>query len=377
MTKFSQEFLEKLKDSINMEELAGRYTELNFNGKVLIGRCPHKDHNDSTPSFRVVPETNSWFCGGCHSGKKDVKAKRGKNYGSDCIAFMQWMFRLSFYDAVIKLCEMYGIEPEKDENSELYDQQRRRALSYHANLNEKMTAYLHDRGLTDETISEYKIGYNGKALTIPLLNRQRSYVGFTNRYFTEDMPKYKNSYNSDIFHKSSYLFGIHQIDREFSEIRITEGAFDQILPKQFGVRNVVATLGTSFTEQHAELIKNLGLTPVFIMDGDEAGQKALEKAAEMMAKHNVYCKVLVLKDKMDLADLANMYQDMTEEYIQDHAITYGQYVIQDVLKEYEAKVTELNLKIMPSLKHAMGLIKDTSERKVIADRIYRNTGLRL
>lgn len=374
---YSKEFTDSLKQTVKMEDLAKRFAELKYNGNVLIGRCPHKKHNDSAPSFRVFPKDNSWCCYGCHSGKKDDKSQRGKNYGSDIFAFVRWMFNLNFPEAVEKICEMYNIEPEYDENLELYKKQERIAKSNHANLNKSMKDYLTQRGLTDETIKKYQIGYNGDSLTIPLLNRQKRHVGFTKRYFEEGAAKYKNSSNSDIFHKSSYFFGIHLLDKEHQELYITEGAFDQILPAQYDVPNVVATLGTAFTEYHAEIIKNLRLVPVIVMDGDEAGINALNKAAELLAKHNIYCKVLVLTDKMDLADLANMHKYDTLTYIQKHAVPYGQYLIQDTLKEYEAKITELNLLYIPELKRSMSLIKSEDERKVVSDRIWRNTGLRL
>lgn len=381
IAKLSQNFIELVKSSIDIVELISRYTPLTNNGSVYIGKCPRpKDHEhgvDTSPSFRVMSKTQSWFCGACHCGEKDMKSKHHKNYGSDCIAFMQWYYGIEWYPAILKLAEMYDIPVEIDQYAELYEQQYFRAQSYHANLSEKMKQYLADRGVTPETIKLHCIGFNGKELTFPLLNRQKQYIGFTKRSFDPDEPKYKNSYNSKIFHKSSYLYGIHLVVRDEEEIRISEGAFDMIIPTQYGVKNMVSTLGTSFTDKHVELIRNLGKIPVLCMDGDKAGLRSIRRAADLLAAHNIYCKILLLPEGMDMADIAVQHKEETENYIKHHSIPYGTFLMQELLKEYEAKMDELNLTMIPRFRETLQQIKHPDEKKMVQDRIFRNTGLRL
>ena len=86
--KYQRDFIDKVKESTDLLELISEYTELKKEGRYIWrGRCPHPDHNDSTYSFTVNTKTNSWCCYGCHSDKKGVN----NNYGSDCIAFIQWI----------------------------------------------------------------------------------------------------------------------------------------------------------------------------------------------------------------------------------------------------------------------------------------------
>lgn len=383
MIHLSPDFIQRMKESIDIVDHIQRYTPLHYNGTIYVGKCPKPKHHqngaDQSPSFRVIPYEQSWFCGACHSGEKNQRAKKeeDRNYGSDIIAFTQWYEECSWFEAILKLSEMYQIPLEEDKNAPLYHAQFRRSKSYHINLTDEMKAYLYARGCNDESIESFMIGYNGRELTFPLINRQKQHIGFTKRSFNPDEPKYKNSSNSKIFNKSDYFYGSHLITQKHPEVYITEGAFDVILPVQYGVPNVMSTLGTSFTEQHAQAIKHLGLTPVICMDGDKAGKRALERAAQMLSSFDIYCKVLVLPDNQDLADLSNELKYDTLSYIQSHAMGYGSYLIQSSLKNYEAMMDDVLMQTIPKLKESLAIIKNEDEKRIMLDRIYRNTGIRL
>jgi len=285
---FSQEFIDEVKSAIDMVKLASQYTDLKPAGNgIWQGECPNPNHQDDTPSFVVWEKSQSWACMGCHNGKKSTKYK---NYGSDCFAFLQWIKGIGWKQAILELAEMAGIEPEKEQYAELYDHQRRLALSYVKNMPTSVYDYLANRGLTKQDIKDFMIGFDGSRITFPLFDRYRKVLGFSKRKYLEkdkDSPKYKNSPNNEIFNKSLYLYGLHLLDNDFDEIRITEGAMDVIVPHRYGVRNICATLGTSFTENHVTLIKNLGKTPVFCMDGDAAGLKSIKRAVDMLNKAGI------------------------------------------------------------------------------------------
>lgn len=375
---FSQEFIDEVKSAIDMVKLASQYTDLKPAGNgIWQGECPNPNHQDDTPSFVVWEKSQSWACMGCHSGKKNTKYK---NYGSDCFAFLQWIKGIGWKQAILELAEMAGIEPEKEQYAELYDHQRRLALSYAKNIPTSVYDYLANRGLTKQDIKDFMIGFDGSRITFPLFDRYRKVLGFSKRKYLEkdeSSPKYKNSPNNEIFNKSLYLYGLHLLDNDFDEIRITEGAMDVIVPHRYGVRNICATLGTSFTENHVALIKNLGKTPVFCMDGDAAGLKSIKRAVDMLNKAGIYSKILLLPDGVDMADLANSLKENTEEYIQDHAVTYGQMMIQDVINQYEAKVNETKLKLLPEIKDILNNIKNEDEQKVIKDYVSSKMDLKL
>lgn len=117
---FSSNFKDKIKQKINLLELIKEYTDLKPAGdNIWQGRCPHPDHDDTTPSFRVWKNNDntwSWACMGCHVGKKDTKDNKYRNYGSDCFAFVQWMSDhknskhiYSFTESIMVLADKYNI----------------------------------------------------------------------------------------------------------------------------------------------------------------------------------------------------------------------------------------------------------------------------
>lgn len=374
----SQNFIDEVKGAVDMLKLAQRHTELKKVGDgIWQGRCPHPKHNDDDPSFTVWEKTQSWACMGCHNGKKNAKHK---NYGSDCFAFIQWMEGIGWKQAILKLAKEVGIEPEQEKNAEIYDHKKRLAMSYNQNIPPQVMNYLKERGLDRNDINDWLIGFDGSRITFPLMDRYRKVLGFSKRKFIEKdeaAPKYKNSSNSKVFNKSCYLYGIHLVNDESDEIRITEGAMDVVIPKKYGVHNIVATLGTSFTDNHVSLIKNMNKTPVFCMDGDEAGLKSIKKSVDLLAEEGIYSKILLLPKDKDMADLSNELKEETEDYIQNHAITYGQMMIQDVINQYDSKVNEIKIKLLPEIQKIIQDISNNAERKVIQDYVYEKMGLKL
>jgi DNA primase len=389
---YPQEFIDKLKSSVDIKKLIEEYTELKKVGNgIYRGHCPHPDHNDSDPSLIVWTKSQSWACMGCHHGKKtkelneliklgykkeDINNITEKNYGSDCIAFIRWINKgMPWRTAVEYLANKYNIPLPTEKNQKLLDNKKLLAYSYMENLKGKPYDYLLNRGLSNEDCFNWGLGFDGERICFPLLDRYKNVLSFTKRTLNkeeENGDKYKNGPNNAIFNKSLYLYGIHNLDEDFNEIRITEGTMDVILANKYGVKNIVATLGTSFTEGHVEIIKHYNMTPVFIFDGDEAGLKAINKSIALLAQHNIYSKVLILPNKKDLADLANELKDKTEDYIVDNSITYGNYLINKDLSLYTSKINELKLQYYPKLISTLSKVPSEAEKKILKDHI-KNT----
>ena len=142
----------------------------------------------------------------------------------------------------------------------------------------------------------------------------------------------------------------------------------------------MACLGTAFTKTHASLLKHYKCIPVFILDNDEAGLKAVKKASKLMAEIGVYCKILILPENKDLADIALDLGNLLEDYIQENAITYGNYLLLDNLKEFneekiklellhKAKVNELKLKNYAGVASIISMVPTVEEKKVLKDYI--------
>jgi DNA primase len=367
---FPQEFIDKVKDSVDMRKLAEEYTVLEKVGNgVYRGPCPHPEHDDKHPSFCVWEKSQSWACLVCHHGKKTDKFK---NYGSDCIAFIRWIKKCSMPMAIEFLANKYGIPLPSKKNQKLLDMKKVLAYSYMDNLKGQALNYLLDRGLSKEDCYEWGIGYDGQKIIFPLLDRYKNILGFTKRWIVmpEDRDdKYKNSSNSAIFNKGMYLYGTHKLDLEFRELRITEGSMDVILPDKYGVKNIVGTLGTAFTDGHIEIIKHYKMIPVFCFDGDPAGLKAINKSIFLLAEQGIYSKILILPEGKDMADLAMELKEDTEAYIQEHSITYGNYLISNEMNSYLSKVNELKLLYYPKLLKILKQVPSNDEQKILKSHI--------
>lgn len=379
-----KEFIQQVKQKTDIVKLVSKYTVLEKAGDgIYSGRCPHPDHNDSTPSFRVFEKDQSWCCYGCHHGNKESskKTKDGNNYGSDCIAFIQWISKgeMSWADSVLYLAKEAGLEVPNSPYAKIYKRNKETALKYYYGHTEESKNYLYSRGLDDEDIKQYVIGFDGIKIHFPLLDRNQQVLGFTSRWL--NLPpnckdKYRNSKASEVFNKSTYFYGIHLIDSNYPYVFITEGTFDHILPTKYGLPNVLGSLGTSFTDEHAEIIYNLGLEPVFIMDGDEAGLNAAKKSIEKMHQLGVHSRILPLHEDIDLADLALIYKGNLLKYIEENMMTYGYYLTNGLVQDYVKNLLALKDKMRPKIQEAIqSAPKD--ERQNLIDLVYEVTNISL
>lgn len=373
---FPQYFIDDIKSNVNLLKLAGEYVELTKAGPLIYkGRCPHPDHVDKDPSFRVwlkgykninkINKYDSWACMVCHCGKK---GKQYENKGSDCIAFIQWVENLSWKDSIIFLADKYKIPIPTDKNEKLYKEKKNLAYTFIDSLKGESLEYLKKRGLDKDDCFKWGLGFDGIKIVFPLLDRYKNVLGFTRRWLhlpEKCNDKYKNSPNSLIFNKSMYLYGIQNIDEDFEELRITEGPMDVILSQKYGAKNMFAPLGTAFTSSHVDIIKHYNKVPVFCMDGDDAGLKSINRSILMLAEEKIYSKILILPEGKDMADMALELKDSLEEYISENAITYGNYLIQKELSLYQAKINEIKLKSYPALVKVLNQVPTQEERNIL------------
>ena len=203
-----QDFIDEVKQSVDMLELAGRYTDLKKIGDGIYGgRCPNPNHRDSDPSFTVFEKDQSWCCYGCHQGNKyRGKTHEDTNYGSDCFAFMQWITKgkLNWRQAILKLAEENDILLPDDENNALYKTNFSLAYSYTINLKGAPLDYLTNRGLDNLDCQRWMLGFDGVKIVFPLLDRYKRILGFSRRWLvTPDncRDKYRISKTSDICNK--------------------------------------------------------------------------------------------------------------------------------------------------------------------------------
>jgi len=331
----SPESIEEVKSVANVYDVISEYINLEKAGSSYKALCPF--HSEKTPSFYVSPQKNIWKCFGC-----------GKS--GNAISFLIEYEGISYSQAIIKLAEKYNIKlkftgkNKYQEYKTLYELLKKVSNFYKEQLkkNPKVRKYISDRGILPSTIDKFEIGYspdddtfikwiekeginkeelikagvissvNSKKdkftgrVVLPIKDIQGRIVGFGGRSIDGKSPKYLNSPETDIYKKSKILYGLFEAKefiREEKEVFLVEGYFDVISPYQIGIKNIVATLGTSLTLSHAKLLKKFADKIYILFDSDEAGKKAAIKAAKILLHEglDIYYHPIEDKDPDELA----------------------------------------------------------------------------
>ena len=340
-----QDTINKIMDTARIEEVVGDFVSLKKRGTSLIGNCPF--HNEKTPSFHVSVTKGIYKCFGC-----------GK--GGDSVRFIMDHEKYSYPEALKFLAQKYNIEvEEKEETPENVELNNARESlyvisQYAANYfsNEMWTgeqgraiglSYFKERGFREDIIKKFELGYSpdqwdalllsaksaghkeeylertgltvrndkGKVydrfrgrVMFPIHNFTGRIIGFGGRTLKTDknVPKYVNSPESDIYHKSNVLYGLFQAKkaiREADNCYLVEGYADVLSVHQAGVENVVASSGTSLTTEQIRLIGRFSQNVTILYDGDAAGIKASLRGLDMILEEGLNVKVVNFPDGHD------------------------------------------------------------------------------
>ena len=332
---FPQSFIDELIARNPIEDVVGQYVTLKRSGANLFGLCPF--HGEKTASFSVNPSKGIYYCFGCHKGGGPVN-------------FMMEIEGLSYPDAVRSLAKRAGMEVPEDEQyqSRYRAQERLWALMkeagrfYHSQLyspvGEECLAYVQKRGISKTIVTRFGIGFapnswnalvdamrkkgytdqelkdadlvgekDGRIydrfrnrLMFPIIDVRGNVIGFGGRVLDDSKPKYLNSNETLIFNKRKNLFGLNLAKKTKEPYMIlVEGNIDVVALHQFGFDNAVASLGTSLTEEQVNLLSRYTEQVVLTYDGDEAGQRAAQRAIPMLEKAGIQVKVLQMQDAKD------------------------------------------------------------------------------
>lgn len=344
-----------VRDATDLVQLIGEHVALRPRGREHVGLCPF--HDDRTPSFTVVTHKGNAFykCHACGAGGDAFDFVR--NYHR--LEFAEALRYLAERAGIILKRRKRSSDTSqgKSGSGEISASQLRQATALAAEFFHKVLTVSNagrigremctQRGITDETIARFQVGLaldewdallnviRKRNLSQPIyvaagLLRQRAsgdgfYDAFRNRLIfpicndvgqpiafgarkinPDDEPKYLNSSENPIFQKSRTLYGLHLARRAIIEARqaiVTEGYTDVIACHQAGICNVVGTLGTALTQQHAKMLSRLCDSVVLLFDGDEAGQRAADRALEVFFAEPVDVKICILPDGADPDDL--------------------------------------------------------------------------
>ena len=341
--RLSDAWLEELRARVSLEEVVSEYVPLKQKGRRFWGCCPF--HNEKTPSFSVDSESQLYYCFGCHKG-------------GTVINFVMDMERMEFMDAVRLLAERAHMElPERgaqpgearvsrDERERMYEANRLAARYYHDLLWTEEGAqalnYLYGRGLNDSDIRRFGLGASPKGwdgllrhleeqgvepelmekaglvvrrdkgvfdmfrgrVMFPIINAQGRVLGFGGRAMGDAQPKYLNTAETPIFNKRMGLYALNfaQKERSVGHLVLVEGYMDTVSLRKYGVKGVVATLGTALTEDQARLMKRYAPEVWISYDGDAAGQKAALRALDILDAQSIPARVIDYPEGMDPDD---------------------------------------------------------------------------
>lgn len=326
-------------NQVKIEEVIGRYIDLKRVGKSYKALCPF--HSEDTPSFFVSPERKIYKCFGCGAT-------------GDVIDFLMRFLKVNFDRAVKILVEDFNVQADTEKRKELNAYEELAKL-YHEELYKHPEAlkYLQSRGINEETVSQWQIGYapTDRNLYLRILKRHTKFdpfagrvvipitdvgnvVGFIGRAIDGRNPKYLLSEENEFFKKSALLFGYdiaQQYIKEYGYVMLVEGPMDVILLHQHGFSNTVGLMGSSLSDEQAFLIEKATRNVVIGLDGDEAGRSGMFKAVAKLLKKDMDVRVLMLPDELDPADMC-VKGMWSSEYVIENTITSVEYVYRTLVE---------------------------------------------
>jgi len=334
--------LEKIKERLNILDVVSTYIKADKVGTQFRARCPF--HNEKTPSFYVSPTRGNYHCFGC-------------NEHGDIFGFVMKIEGLQFKDALRILADKAGVTLsnfKKEETSNMVDILEAATIFFEKNLAQNVEAknYVASRGITIETSQKFRIGFapndwrllynalkgagyndeeivssglcikhekNGQftyydrfrsRVMFPIMNASGKVVAFTGRIIGPDegkdgVAKYVNSPETQMYHKSSILFGYSFAKHEIAKLKkviVVEGQMDVVMCHQAGNVNTVAISGTAFTPEHIAIIKRFAEGVVLALDSDKAGYTAMLKSAALALANDLEVDGVLLSEK-DPADM--------------------------------------------------------------------------
>lgn len=404
---FPDSFLQELVERNDIADVVSQYVHLTKKtGQNLFGLCPF--HSERTPSFSVNPERQIYHCFGC-----------GK--GGSVINFIMEIENLSYPDAVRLLARRAGIPVPEDthdatagKRERMLELNRDAARFFYAELSkpegEAARAYIQKRGISPQMVTRFGLGCapdewdaltnamlrsgytkpellsaglvraskkgNGgvydtfrNRLMFPVIDIRGSVIGFSGRILDDGEPKYMNSPETPVYSKSHNLFAMNLAKKsKLGYIILSEGNIDVVSLHQAGFDCAVASLGTSLTAEQARLISRYVNEVVIAYDGDEAGQKASQRAIGILQKLDIKVRVLRVTGAKDPDEFVKKYGPAAFENLISKSQNHIEYRFADVAAKHDLTTDEGRVAF---LKDSMGLLAslpNAVEREVYARR---------
>lgn len=383
--RLSDDFLSEIRYRNPIDDVISSYVDLKTSGNTLKGLCPF--HNEKTPSFTVYPATASYYCFGCQNG-------------GDVVTFVRQIENLDYVEAVKMLADRAGMSMPESGYDDSGEKLRKRILAinretarfYHnclkdKNIGAKGYRYFKERGLTDETIVRFGLGYapdsgfalcnhlkklgyteseliianvagkskNGRAydrfrnkVMFPWIDLRGNVIAFGGRKMPDDdssYGKYINTSDTPVYKKSRNMYALNFAKNAKTDTLILcEGYMDAIAMHQAGVTNAVACCGTAFTDEMASLLSRYAKEIVVMLDADEAGQKGTRRAIATLNKTGMKIRVLTIPSGKDPDEYIRQYGGERFKLLVEGAKSDIEYSLLAARKKYDTDTDDGKLR---------------------------------
>lgn len=378
--------VEEIKARCNIVDVIGSVVTLKRGGSSYMACCPF--HNEKTPSFSVSESKQFYHCFGCGES-------------GDVFSFIQKYYNVTFPEAVEKLAAQYGVTIEREDTAtsrkraEMLEVNRLAASFFFNNIKDSKSEgykYSTERGLTPETIKEFGLGYTGNTyyglynflkknkvsdetmielglvsknekgqiydkyrnrLMFPIIDTRGKVIGFGGRIIGKGEPKYLNSSESSVFLKKNNLYGLNMAKTSIQQegyAFLVEGYMDMVSLYQSGVCNVVASLGTSLTENQAKLLKRYCSKVILCYDADAAGIKAAIRGIDVLRGADMEVKVLHVENAKDPDEYVKKFgKEAFMDLMLKKSLDHVDYKVALIQKKYNRKNNDQNVKFIKAV----------------------------
>ncbi len=402
--RIPKEVVEEIRQRNDIVDVISSYVNLKRAGSNYSGLCPF--HNEKTPSFTVFPATQTFYCFGC-------------SQSGDAISFVMKSENLEYVAAVESLAKRAGINISKEYGEDDASKRRRRILQMnleaakyfraclfdenigkvgmdylHGRRNLSipvikhfglgfapngfggLTDYLHKKGFTDaELIEGFLCGKSQKTgrtydyfrnrVIFPIIDTTGNVIGFGGRVMDDSKPKYLNTSDTPAFKKSRNLFALNYARHNCAEKMILcEGYMDVIALHAAGFENAVATLGTALTNEQARMMAKYTKQVLIAYDSDEAGQRAANRAVQMLSEVGLDVRILKMRGAKDPDEYIKTYGADSFRKILGEGRTGFEFKMDNLLLKYDLTLADQKIKAAAEMCEYISEIWSDVERDV-------------
>lgn len=409
-----QEYIQEVVRRNDIEEVIGQYVQLRRRGRTLSGLCPF--HNEKTPSFVVYPDTQSFYCFGCGAA-------------GDVINFVRKYNNLGYVESVKQLASRAGMPLPEEEDREARARQRLLEINrcaaryFYEQLNAKTPEaaqarryWKEKRGLSDAAIRRFGLGYAPEdfggllhylkrrgftegelehsglikrsakgnlydifrhRVMVPIIDVRGSIIAFGGRVLDDSKPKYINSPETMVYHKSRTLFALNIAKKSPGKRYILcEGYMDVISMHEAGFDTAVCACGTALTAEQVKLLSEYAEEVILSYDSDEAGQKATERSLALFANSPVKVSVLSYQGAKDPDEFIKKYGRERFEMLLNGAANPTEFQLKKAKAKYDLRSDDGRLNyIREAIDILTGYSVTPTARDVYAGRLAEETGV--